>query len=723
MSSSPNTIATLVQARVKPILDLVDELRTMGVGQYLPLPQIAVMGDQSSGKSSVLEALSGIAFPRGTGCVTRCPTQVNMRSGSVWKAKISCPALPAYVRTFSEQERCNISVAIIDITDKLTQGNKDKFPDWKDEKNYILLELVTPNAPELTIVDLPGIVRTATDGQSEDVIAIIDCMLNHFLKNPRTCILAVIPANVDLATSEILQRAAKVDPQGSRTIGVLTKPDLVDKGGEGEVLQVLTNIKRPLQHGYFMLKNRSQEQLNKKVSFKEAKESEMEFFKTSPYSGYRSQLGIEALQSALAELLVSRIQLALPEIKSEVDCILESSQQQLETLGQTPPEGPGAQRTACFSVVREILGDMRGEMSGNCSEEQLLYIERDHRHKFAADVLATRPGFGGEFDGFDGKVVDVDDDNEDSEDKERSIGDELKNICWNEGHKQTITPLGKRMQYNGYAVVVTGYNVYYRGDLAKKIASRRGRELPGFMNFKVFTSLMTDYVGLWKEPTALYRASVKELMSDIVQSLTTKHSKPFSQLEGWVNVILQDFFTRNHERLVVRLDKLLEQECSPSTENHYLWDTINKIRNDRTKKKISEMADANVYNHKPNRLPGYVKKTEVIALLRSTMDGNASNESQELQDMIDMLSAYWKLARKRYVDNVGQTMTDLFTSPDLLKALEAELHDKIIGSSEEGLACLFVQNKQIKTQRLALDEKITLMKKAKARLEEELRVF
>ena len=84
------------------------------------------------------------------------------------------------------------------------------------------------------------------------------------------------------------------------------------------------------------------------------------------------------------------------------------------------------------------------------------------------------------------------------------------------------------------------------------------------------------------------------------------------------------------------------------------------------------MADAQVYNYSRASLIGYVKKTEVIALLQSTMDGNASNESQELQDMIDMLSAYWKLARKRYVDNVGQTITDLFTSPDLLKRLQTE---------------------------------------------------
>ena len=711
------TIATLLQVRPTPIIDLVDELRSMGVHKHLPLPQIAVMGDQSSGKSSVLEALSGIAFPRGSGLVTRCPTQVNMRSGNVWKAKISCPALAEYVRTLSEQERGQIPDIIEDITNKLTQGNKDKFPDWKNEKNYILIELVTPTAPELTIIDLPGIVRTVTDGQSEDMIATVDNMLEHFLKKPRTCILAVIPANIDIATSEILQRAKKVDPSGSRTIGVLTKPDLVDKGGEGEVLEVLRNVRLPLQNGYFMLKNRSQEELTRNISFEKARESERAFFSNSPYSEQRSKLGIEALQSALAELLVSRIQLALPEIKSEVDCILSTSQQQLETLGQTPPESPGVQRTACFSIVREILGDMRGEMSGNCSEEQLLYNEREHRHKFAIDVQDTRPGFGGEFDSFTALVVEVDEDSENSEDKERSIGDELSDICWNEGCKQTITSLGQQLRYNGYAAVVTGYNVYYRGDLAKKIASRRGRELPGFMNFKVFTSLVTDYVRLWKEPTDVYRESVKELMSTIVLSLTTKHSNTFSQLERWVNVILQDFFTRNHEQLVLRLDKLLEQECSPSTENHYLWDTINKIRNERTRKKIEEMADAQVYSSPRLSQCGYVKKTEVIALLQSTMDGNASNESQELQDMIDMLSAYWKLARKRYVDNVGQTITDLFTSPDLLKALEAEIHGKIIGIGEEELAVLFVQSKQIKVQRMALDEKIKMMKKAKARLE------
>ena len=713
------TIATLLQVRTTPIIDLVDELRSMGVHKHLPLPQIAVMGDQSSGKSSVLEALSEIAFPRGSGLVTRCPTQVNMRSGNVWKAKISCPALVEYVRTLSEQERDEIPDIIEDITNKLTQGNKDKFPDWKNEKNYILIELVTPTAPELTIIDLPGIVRTVTDGQSEDMIATVDNMLEHFLKKPRTCILAVIPANIDIATSEILQRAKKVDPSGSRTIGVLTKPDLVDKGGEGEVLEVLRNVRLPLQNGYFMLKNRSQEELNRNISLEKARESEMAFFSNSPYSEQRSKLGIEALQSALTELLVSRIQLALPEIKSEVDCILESSQRQLETLGQTPPEGSSAQQAACFSIVREILGDMRGEMSGNCSEEQLLYIEREHRHKFASGVQATRPGFGGEFDSFTAKVVEVDEevDEDTCENAASLIGDELKTVCWGEGQKQSTTSLGTRMDGGGYTVEITGYNVYYRGDLATKIASRRGRELPGFMNFKVFTSLMSDYVGLWKEPTDLYRESVKETMSTIVQSLTTKHSNTFSQLKGWVNVILQDFFTRNHEQLVVRLDKLLEQECSPSTDNHYLWDTINKIRNERTRKKIEEMADAQVYNYSRASLIGYVKKTEVIALLQSTMDGNASNESQELQDMIDMLSAYWKLARKRYVDNVGQTITDLFTSPDLLKRLEAEIHGKIIGLSEEELAALFVQNKQIKVQRMALDEKIRMMKKAKARLE------
>lgn len=483
-------IASHFHRRNRPMLDLVDELRSMGVDKDVPIPQIAVMGDQSSGKSSVLEALSGISFPRGAGLVTRCPTQVNMTLGTTWSATVSCPALPTISRQLAAGEEDQIPAFIEEVTNKLAGGD-DRFPEWKDQKNYILVEVVSPNTSDLTIIDLPGIVRTTTEGQSDDVIGIVDNMLKHFLDKPRTCILAVLPANVDLATSEILQRASKVDPDGSRTIGVLTKPDLVDKGGEAEVIKVLTNIKRPLQHGYFMLKNRSQEEVNQNISLADARKKELDFFAKSPYyEAAPEKLGIKALSSALTELLVQRIEIALPDIKAEVDAVLEKAQEELLVLGQAPPDNTSAQRLTFSSVVRDILHDMRGLMSGSvshdgCSSISLLNMDRDERKKFVKAVEETRPGFDGEDDSFYLEVTEVDgEDNETLNDgvAEKKVGDKVGPTAWSSTTKP-ITKLGEKRTSSAYAQTgwteakIVGYKKYYRGDLCKLIEARRGREM------------------------------------------------------------------------------------------------------------------------------------------------------------------------------------------------------------------------------------------------------
>jgi interferon-induced GTP-binding protein Mx1 len=100
-----------------------------------------------------------------------------------------------------------------------------------------LIELVSPHVPDLTIIDLPGIVRTTLEGQSRTVIAEVDSLLQKFLEQERTIILAVIPSNVDIATVDIIERASKADPRGHRTVGVLTKPDMIGAGEGGYTAQ------------------------------------------------------------------------------------------------------------------------------------------------------------------------------------------------------------------------------------------------------------------------------------------------------------------------------------------------------------------------------------------------------------------------------------------------------------------------------------------------------
>ena len=246
------------------------------------------------------------------------------------------------------------------------------------------------------------------------------------------------------------------------------------------------------------------------------------------------------------------------------------------------------------------------------------------------------------------------------------------------------------------------------------------------MNFQVFASLMGDYVRLWVTPTSAYSDAVKVIMSNVAESLTNKHTNNYLHLRGQINCTLQTFFDRNQEEVASRLSKLIEQECSPSTENHYLWDTINKIRNDRIEKKIKAMSDGVVYERSaPGPLndstlrsaPGYVKKDEVIAMLKSTLEGDISNEAQEVQDMIDMLSAYWKLAMKRYIDHVAMIITDLFTHPSLVKEMEQIFSEKIIKITDDNLAALFAQKRNLKRYRKELERKVKTMQEAKKRLE------
>lgn len=291
---------------IRPLIDLIDQLRDFGIEQEngFSLPQIAVMGDQSSGKSSVLQSISGVPFPRGSGLVTRCPTQLIMTKsspGTPWEAE-------AHISWDKPQPPCagkidcveNVSKVIAELTDIITNGCNNSFSTVS-----IVVRLKSPEAPDLTIIDLPGIVRTATQGQDISVIKQVNDLINSYIYRPNTIILAVIPANQDIATVDIVERATKV--AASRTIGVLTKPDLIGPGSEEEVVQVLKNIKKPLELGYVMLKNPSQKEVLEGISASQAKQRELDFFNNhSEFSKLSSKLfGMENLVDKLTRVLVS----------------------------------------------------------------------------------------------------------------------------------------------------------------------------------------------------------------------------------------------------------------------------------------------------------------------------------------------------------------------------------------------------------------------------------
>ncbi len=178
-----------IEKDVLPWLKLAEDLRLLELDVELNIPQICVMGDQSSGKSSVLEALSGIPFPRGTGLVTRCPIRMVMkraRSGEAWSSFVSTSVNPKQVAVRDVTELNGVMERLMG---ELCEGSNN----FSTES--IIVELTSPDAYDLTVVDLPGIIRTVTAGQNKTSIEQVNRLIKSFLSDQRTIILAVIPAN------------------------------------------------------------------------------------------------------------------------------------------------------------------------------------------------------------------------------------------------------------------------------------------------------------------------------------------------------------------------------------------------------------------------------------------------------------------------------------------------------------------------------------------------
>lgn len=170
------------------------------------------------------------------------------------------------------------------------------------------LEICGPNQEHFSIVDVPGIFRKTTEGvtTNEDQ-AMVTAMVRRYMENPRSIMLAVIPANVDIATQEILTMAEEVDKDGHRTLGVLTKPDLVDSGAEQPVLDLVQGKRHQLALGWCIVRNLGQRQLQDANSNRDQIEQEI-FRWTYPRNALdQDRIGIASLRLRLQEILANKI--------------------------------------------------------------------------------------------------------------------------------------------------------------------------------------------------------------------------------------------------------------------------------------------------------------------------------------------------------------------------------------------------------------------------------
>lgn len=260
---------------MESLIPLVNKLQetfaSVGLSGF-DLPQIAVVGSQSSGKSSVLENIVGKDFlPRGTGIVTRRPLVLQLI-----RDKQCTQDFAVFLHEPKKQYTnfADVRQEIARETDRLTGTNKNisAVP--------IYLKIHSARVIELTLVDLPGLTKVAVGDQPEDIEVQILNMVTSFVERESCLILAVSPANSDIANSDALQLARRVDPEGNRTIGVLTKLDLMDEGTDA--LDILLNKTYPLKHGFVGVVNRSQKDIESNKDVHSAVQKEKLWFSSHP---------------------------------------------------------------------------------------------------------------------------------------------------------------------------------------------------------------------------------------------------------------------------------------------------------------------------------------------------------------------------------------------------------------------------------------------------------
>jgi hypothetical protein len=349
------------------------------------------LGTQSSGKSSVLESIVGLDFlPRGNGVVTRRPLEMRL-SHIPEERKIKPYAVFEEIKDKKFFDFNEVQKAICDLTDKVCGSDKNIID------KPIVLNIYSHTCPDLTLIDLPGVTRIPIGQQPDNIYAITKEMATRYCKDELTIILCVIAANVDITTSDGLEMARELDPSGSRTLGVLTKLDIMDHGTDAK--KALMNQEVPLKLGYVGVKNRSKKDLDDKLSMEETVKKEKEFFNNHPV--YRKLppgcVGVDILIQKLTKILFRKIKEHLPVIMNEVNDNIRKNEEELQLLGHPLPVDDTGKLNIVWNMLSEFCETYKNILKGKYDIKRISAVKDEGGYKIKAKFKNLLEDYTGDF--------------------------------------------------------------------------------------------------------------------------------------------------------------------------------------------------------------------------------------------------------------------------------------------------------------------------------------
>lgn len=370
-----NTSIDIISQNMKAMVKKIQDLRRLGIeDKGLPLPKICVVGDQSAGKSSLIEGMSEIKVPRSSGCCTRCPLEINLsESDNPWACRVLLTKKYMYDNTarakrathakplgpWIEQEPEEIHFA--NITDKdalqetlknaqLATLNPGRAPEdfvlgeendtqVKFSPNVVRLDISAPGFPNLSFYDLPGVINVAEVEEEKYLVTLVRNLVKDYIRADNCIVLLTMPMTDDATNSSAAGIIRDVPGATERTLGVLTKPDRVQcEEGYDQWEEILSGNKFSIGHNYYVVKNNA----DPKVDHAQAREEELHFFSRPPWTEdlaeYRDKFGMRQLQGALSQLLLRQIKNSLPGIVQQIISRAADVDAELMTLPDPPTQ-------------------------------------------------------------------------------------------------------------------------------------------------------------------------------------------------------------------------------------------------------------------------------------------------------------------------------------------------------------------------------------------------
>ncbi|KAE8147665.1 vacuolar sorting protein VPS1, dynamin [Aspergillus avenaceus] len=636
------------------MLDKIDKLFACNVGEYIDLPQLVVVGDQSSGKSSVLEGLTQLPFPRDSGLCTRFATQIIFRRNKELSVRtVTASIIPAgdsgadrasQLKEWSAGwkgglEAEHFSQVMAEVHEKMGLSTSEGSSQSTFSKDVFRLEICGPEEDHLSVIDVPGIFKNTTPGlTSKADIHVVREMVEGYMKNPRSIMLTVVPANVDIATQEIIEMAREFDPGSERTIGVLTKPDLVDKGAEDKVLDLVEGKKLYLQHGWILVRNLNQQELQYGNVNRDLEEEA--FGRKAPWSSIPpDRFGIKSLKNRLQETVTENARRTFPSVRSEITKRLRDSKNALKVLGGER-ETPEQQAGFLLDIVAKFQDITYQALSTNYGANNIFDRHRDLR---LATIVVTRDT---EF---------ADDLNKWGHQYEFNIDDDFcpssPSIC--EGETTKTRKVQNVAELEDVTAEQTQESLPSDDDdinqwLGDLYLNSRGFEI-GTFNVSLLATSMKKQSKKWTNFARGYISDIITMVHKFIVKTLEIVSGDKRVYSSLVSIMMDDLLEK-YRCALNHVDFLLhvERNGTPKTLNHYFNDNLQKCRQ--------------------QRLTALLKKkgVENLSVTDIIMQDHMSNDEYTVQVIHDILESYYKVARKRFVDNVCVQAADYFlvTGPE-----------------------------------------------------------